>query len=245
MYHQKQLSLNLSSFKTSLDVLTENFTTISGTNEIRCITEVNLNTDFLKDILKTKNWKHKKISFNLMMITNDHKVFLLERSESFHYPKVKKDLKCNKIYFKYLNSLYTSEKEEIRELYFDFLSPEIAPSQTVPDNMVYIFPGGHSLYGETTVSTLIRELQEETSMNLYLGDLKFHPTCIFKVLIYDLLVSKTFNNLVFPVKVHMTSNELIKNFQATKHTRNPTFVDIKECKTLFDAVLKVQKFMLL
>ncbi|CCV02156.1 hypothetical protein IIV25_138R [Invertebrate iridovirus 25] len=232
----------------------------TGHTEKRYISTIKVNSDILKNILNTVVppmhittpsllWgesKHK-ISFNLMIITTDNKVLLLERTQSFHFPKVVKDLKNCKINFRLLDTLYHSEIEKIRKLFFDFLPPltNFEPKFRLKNSSVRIFPGGHSMRGESIVLTLLRELYEEIGYSFPIDELKFNQSCVFKVLIYDLIVKKTFNNFVFPVKVEVMSNCILQCFKETKHTRNPTFIDISKCTSLFDAFVKVQEYMLI
>ena len=217
---------------------------MTGTNERRYISKIKVNPSILRDIFKSVSTK--KISFNLMMITTDQKVFLLQRSQSFHFPKVIKDLKANKINFDLIESLYTSELEKIRNLFFSFIPPlndSFGPNGKQP--IVHIFPGGHSSYNETVIFTLLRELYEETSININFKDLRFNQSYMFKVSIYDAMIQRTFENFIFPVKVNMSSHEILQKFQETKHTRNPTFIDINQNDSLFEAFIRVQYFMLL
>lgn len=273
----------------------EEVLTITGIYEKREIIKLKTNSNMLCDIFHTIC--SMSASFNLMMITTDNKVLLLERSNSFHFSKVVKDLKCNKINFNLFNSLYTSEIEKIRQIFFDFLPPlplendrkiicsegSSVPSQLgwnfqfrvgalyqknniskfkninhswrhsqnaqnsreVRDNKIYIFPGGHCAYKESIINALLRELQEETCIKLNMQDLLFHQSCIFNVLIYDFIIKKPFDNFVFPVKINMSSLDIIQNFKETQHTRNPIFINISDCKNLFEAFVQIQKFMLL
>ncbi|CCV01806.1 hypothetical protein IIV22_129R [Invertebrate iridescent virus 22] len=212
-----------------------------GKNENRYIAKVDIGENVLKKVLNTTTCS-KKISFNLMLMTTDHKVLLLERTQSFHFSKVVKDLKIGSINFGMLESLYPMEMEKIRKIFFDFIPPHnISPQKS----SVFLFPGGHSKAKETIALTLYRELYEETGYTINFQNLRFNQSCLFKVLIYDLLVKKTFNNFVFPVKVDISSSEITNKFKNTKHTRNPTFIDIKMCTSLFDAFIKVQEYMLL
>lgn len=329
----------------------EEILTITGIYEKREIIKLKTNSNMLCDIFHTIC--SMSASFNLMMITTDNKVLLLERSNSFHFSKVVKDLKCNKINFNLFNSLYTSEIEKIRQIFFDFLplpskddhkiicsegssvpsqlgrslsqdrdlwnfkfrvgalyqknnisnfkninhswrrhsqnaqnsrdskrddakpaaraawSSTAKPSRDTPkacrsaslgefcseqsvlrlnkvrDNKIYIFPGGHCAYNESIINALLRELQEETCIKLNMQDLLFHQSCIFNVLIYDFIIKKLFDNFVFPVKINMSSLDIIQNFKETQHTRNPIFINISDCKNLFEAFVQIQKFMLL
>jgi hypothetical protein len=244
-----------------------------GTYEKRHISKVAVNSNVLKTIFNTKSrtpllhhdglergFRHvasefktllgvskcddkTDTSFNLMIITTDMKVLLLERTQSFHFPKVIRDLKSNRISMNILTSLYISELEKIRQLFFDFLPPHI--NYGVTEKIIRVFPGGHSMCNEPISKTLIRELQEETSMNINIQDLRFNKSCIFNVLIYDCIIKKYFDNFIFPVKINMSSQDIQLQFKETRHTRNPTFVDIRHCKTLFDAFLQVQNFMIL
>ena len=207
---------------------------INGVREDRIISKIKIDPSVLKEIFNgVKNVKTPKISFNIMLITTDHKVLLLQRSQSFHYPKVKTDLKTNHLNLKLLESLYSSEMKHLK-------------LQEIEDknNLIHIFPGGHSLVNETIISTLLRELQEETCLGLKLSDLKFNQSWLFNVLIHDLMIDKYFNNYIFPVKVEVTSHFISKNFKETRHTKNPTFVNIENCD-LDEAFTKVQNFMIL
>lgn len=223
----------------------------TGHTEKRYISTIKVNSDTLKNILNTappllRGESKHKISFNLMMMTTDNKVLLLERTQSFHFSKVIKDLKNCKINFRLLDTLYHSEIEKIRKLFFDFLPPLTNFSNFEPKNsFVRIFPGGHSMRGESIVLTLLRELYEEIGYSFPIDELKFNQSCVFKVLIYDLIVKKTFNNFVFPVKVGVVSDCILQRFKETKHTQNPIFIDISKCTSLFDAFVKVQEYMLI
>lgn len=212
-----------------------------GKNENRYITQFTINENTLKNILNTTTITSKKISFNLMLMTTDHKVLLLERTQSFHFPKVIKDLKIGSINFGMIESLYPVEMEKIRKIFFDFIPPQ----KVQKTSTVFLFPGGHLKSKETIALTLFRELYEETGYAIDFKNIRFNQSCLFKVLIHDLLIKKTFNNFIFPVKVDISSNEIINKFKNTKHTRNPTFIDIQKCNSLFDAFIKVQEYMLL
>lgn len=216
------------------------FKTMKGSKEMRYLSQVKVTSSILTNILNTTTGFNNQ-SFNLMMMTLDHKVLLLQRTQSFHFPKVVRDLKFNKINLDLLGSLYSTEAEKIRKLFFDFFPPLISKQK---ESIIHIFPGGHSDHNEMIFQTLLRELYEETTIDIKFNELRFHQSCIFKVLIYDLIVKKSFINFIFPVKVNMTSQDICKNFKETKHTRHPTFIDIHGC-SLIDAFVKVQEFMLL
>jgi ADP-ribose pyrophosphatase YjhB (NUDIX family) len=213
---------------------------IHGTNEKRQIVKMEVNPDILNSLFDSVCTC--TTSFNLMITTTDTKVLLLERSQSFHFPKVVKDLKLNKININTLRSLYTSELERIRQLFFDFLPPF---NRNVDEKIVHVFPGGHSNRNEPISKTLLRELQEETSMNINIQDLCFNESCIFHVLIYDCIINRYFKNFIFPVKINMNSENMHLQFKETKHTRNPKFIDVSQCKTLFEAFMLVQRLMIL
>jgi len=293
--HWKGIRFELDSPKFVLDEVT-----MIGATERRRIIKLKVDSSLLNAILthEPRPLAHYPVrraqrrigpSFNLMMITTDHKVLLLERSQSFHFRKVMKDLRINKINLNVLGSLYTPELKKLGETFFDFLPPpqlsnlrvartytlgpggpkiNLPPSAEgyiegrVNERTVYIFPGGHSSLNETVILTLIRELQEETSINITIQDLKFNTSYFFNVLIYDCMVERSFNNYVFPVKVNMSSQDLSRRFKETRHTRNPSFVDIggytlgssgpkinlppsAEEYDLFEAFMQVQRFMLL
>lgn len=220
-----------------------------GAFEQRQIYTFRINSTLLKTMFNMEVSRHKKrkISFNLMMITNDHKVLLLQRSQSFHFSKICKDLKFNRFDFNLLRSLYNSELEQIREMFFDFMPSLTSSSQWLFPSTppIYIFPGGHSDRNESILLTLLREFKEETSININFKNLRFNQNFIFKVLIHDLMIKETFDNIVFPVKVDMSSNDISRLFKETRHTKNPTFVDIREYESLFDIFIHVQNFMTL
>jgi hypothetical protein len=219
---------------------------IVGSKEKRYIEKIKVNSKIIKSIFH--NSGNTRISFNLMMMTTDHRVLLLERTQSFHFLKVIKDLKSNIVNFGLWGSLYTSELEKIKTIFFNFI-PSLTSKGALVDreepNSIRIFPGGHSNRRETVISTLLRELREETSLDLTVEDLRFSQSCLFNVLIYDLMVKKRFDNLVFPIKINMSSQDIMTKFRETKHTRNPIFVDIKDCKSLYEAFILVQRFMTL
>jgi ADP-ribose pyrophosphatase YjhB (NUDIX family) len=214
---------------------------ILGNEEKRHVSKIKVNPMIIQTIFN--NIGNSQISFNLMIMTTDDKVLLLERTQSHHFTKVIHDLKLNVINFKLWKSLYTSELENIFQMFFGFMPPRKIYSSFI-NNTVHIFPGGHPNKRETIISTLLRELREETCMNIPVKDLKFNQSSIFNVSIYDLIIRKSFTNFVFPVKINMSSKDILQNFKETKHTRNPTFVDITG-HTLFDAFILVQKFMVL
>lgn len=220
--------------------MNQKITILKGAKEARYISKVKVDSTILSNFLNATP-KRSKPSFNLMMITLDHKVLLLQRSQSFHFSKVIKDLKINKINLDLLESLYSTEVEKIRRLFFDFFPPLISKEK---EPIIHIFPGGHSNHKETVCQTLLRELFEETTINIKVDDLRFNQVYIFKVFIYDLMVKKIFKNFVFPVKVNLSSCDICKNFKETKHTKQPTFIDIGG-QSLFDAFVKVQEFMLI
>lgn len=232
----------------SSNALVEKNIFMDGVTEKRSISKIKVNPSIIKAVFNSVG--RSKISFNLMMMTTDQQVLLLERTQSYHFPKVVRDLKSNIVNFNLLRSLYTSELEKIKYTFFNFVSslPLIEASFPLKERFntkaIHIFPGGHSSRQETIIWTLLRELREETCLNISVKDLKFNQSCIFSVLIHDLTIQKSFNNFVFPVKVNMNSQDIIQNFKETKHTRNPTFINIKGL-SLFEAFVVVQKFMLL
>jgi 8-oxo-dGTP pyrophosphatase MutT (NUDIX family) len=137
------------------------------------------------------------ISYNVMLITSDHKILLLERSIPF-YPQI------------------------------------IQP--------IYIFPGGHANCGESILDAILRELWEEMSIHM---TLRFCQSYYFKVSIYDFIVKRHFNNLIFPAKINLTSCEIFKLFKPTKHMSNIVFIDIFYIQGLYESFQMVQKFMIL
>lgn len=215
-------------------------TTIKGINERRHVVEIGMCSHILENLF---NSVCMCTSFNLMIITTDSKVLLLERTQSFHFPRVVRDLRFNRINMDILTSLYTSEIEKIRQMFFDFLPPLI--NYGVAGKVVRIFPGGHSIRNEPIRKTLMRELKEETALNVNAQDLCFDQARLFHVLIYDCIIQRYFNNFIFPAKINMNSKDIHMQFKETKHTRNPTFVDISRSKTLFDAFMQVQRLMIL
>lgn len=246
---------------------------IIGGGETRYITKIKVNPRIIKIILS--NVGKSNISFNLMLITTDHRVMLMERTESHHFPRVIKDLKSNIINLNLLDSLYTSELEKIKNKIgvSTRLDDGLALGRSEGlriDPLVLIFPGGHpstrslqqttskasvsqrplqpsGRYSkrETVITTLLRELHEETRLNINLQDLRFNQSYIFNVVINDLMIKKSFNNLVFPVKLNMSSLDITREFKETKHVRNPTFIDIKDCRSLSEVFLLVQKIIIL
>lgn len=231
----------ITSLYQKLSHLTTNRRTIEGICEIRYLSEFKVNSTILNTIL---NQTYSKISFNLMMITNDHKILLLHRTQSFHFPKVVQDLKLNKINLNLLASLYTSELEKITKmesLHHNQIQKYFPKSNGDYKPLIRIFPGGHSLKNEPVILTLTRELQEETHINASIKDLRFHQSCIFSVLIFDSVVQKYFKNFIFPIKVNMTSHTLKIKFQETKHVTSPTFIDIQAHQNLFDLFVQVQQ----
>jgi len=218
-------------------------TRLKGSFETRYISQFKINSTILKNFLSKEVEWNCKVSFNLMLITTDLKVVLLQRTTSFYFSKVVKDLKLHRIDLLMLESLYACELLKIKKLFFDFMD-DTPITLDKEEKKVYIFPGGHSSKKETILLTLLRELREEL-LDIDLKLLRFNQACIFNVLIYDIMVQEYFNNFVFPVKVGMTSDDIKSQFKDTKHTRNPTFVDVSTCTSLIDAFLTVQRFMLL
>jgi hypothetical protein len=215
---------------------------IVGRYEKRTIAKFKVNSSTLNRFFGTEC---TNTSLNLMLITSDHTVLLLERTQSFHFPKVVKDLKFKRINYNLLKTLYTTELEKIKTMInsnhsFD---KNIFFGLKAPTPPIYIFPGGHSHNNESIIFTLMREFREETAIDINLKELKFNQSYFFSLEIEDLLVNKDFKNLIFPVKVNITSVELLKRFKKTKHTNNPTFVNIDECKNTYEALIKVQKFI--
>lgn len=237
LVYSASISYNQKSKEPSQDEF--NYKMLTGNCEKRFIYKLKINDNILKTILNTT--PNNKSSLNLMIITTDRKVLLLQRTQSFYFSKVIKDFKNYNFNFALLEYLYTSEMEKIRRLFFEFMPP----INYITKKFIHIFPGGHSKYNESVISALLRELKEETTINLKRSNLRFNQKIIFKVLIFDLVLKKTFKNFIFPVKVDMTSCDMIKNFKQTKHTQNPTLIDIGTCFSLYDAFIKVQKFMLL
>ena len=217
---------------------------LRGSFEIRYISKLKVNSTILKKFLSKKVNQYLKVSFSLMMITTDLKVVLLQRTTSFYFSKVIKDLKLNKINLLMLESLYTTELKKIKKLFFDFMDDD-SITFGKDEKKVYIFPGGHSNKTETILATLLRELREELGMEINPERLRFNQSCVFNVLIHDMMVHEYFNNFIFPVKVDLTSTDIKLQFKDTKHTSNLTFIDVSTCTSLVDAFLKVQRFMLL
>jgi hypothetical protein len=240
-YHLKEMSKYWNWYEQKNIKIEEYERVITGIYERRYIHKIKIDSTILREIFNMTNYE-RKYSFNLMMITSDHKVLLLQRTQSFHFPKVVKDLKSNKINFDLIDSLYTSELEKIGHLFFNFMP---AFEHKNRSKFVHIFPGGQSNYNEKVLLTLLREFEEETSINIDITKLKFNQSFIFKVFIFDKVIKRTFKNFVFPVKVDMSSRDIMQNFKETKHTRNPTFIDINTSNSLFDTFVRVQNFMLL
>lgn len=257
---------------------------ISSTKEKRYIRKVSTTPQLLKKYLKEISSRGQ--SYNLMVITKDWKVVLLERTASFIYPFLIKeppeaDLSA-RIGFNRPSGPLTRSVE--RPSLFTTSNPFIPDGTGAVDlkgfntslrlmelcellyptelqelgivtktsfrcdrglDPIYIFPGGHSNKNERVIYTLLRELYEETSIRFSLRDLKFCQVCFFEVIIDDLTIQKIFKNVVFPVKVDLSSQEIALQFKETKHTRNPTFIDIFYCRTLSEALIHIQKIMLL
>lgn len=242
------ISLNMQSKKfhfSTFSLTTKKTVVITGVSEVRYISKIKLNPKVLQEFLNYQNTEYLTTSFNIMLITSDNKVLLMQRSQSFHFPKVMEDLYYNNVNTKLLNSLYQSEIEHLGQVFFEYLPKPKTDLTFESRKIVHIFPGGHSLKNETIIKTLLRELYEETSIEINVKDLKFKETLIFNVLIYDSLIKKSFNNFVFPVKINMSSQEVSNKFKETIHTKNPIFINIKEYNNLYDAFLQVQNFILL
>ena len=212
--------------------MTQQTKKIIGITEQRFISKIPVTSQKLHNMLCSKGRRAPelpkcKISFNLMLITSDEKILILERTQSFHYLKFRKS-KDEKL----LPSLYP---EEVRSL---GITPNSCPLKNI-----YIFPGGHSKVNETVLLTLLREFQEETSININANELKFNQTCFFNVNIYDFLIQKNFINLIFPTRINMSSCELAKKFKTTRHTRNPRFINMSS-KNVFLNFLLIQSLMI-
>jgi hypothetical protein len=220
-------------------------TVITGSSEVRYISKIKLTPALLKEFFSYQNEAYLTTSFNIMLITTDSKVLLMQRNQSFHFPKVMEGLRQNNINPNLFDSLYKREVDQISKIFFSFLPSNNTLKSTIQNKIVHIFPGGHSLKKETIIETLLREFREETNIILNVDDLKFEQTCIFNVIIYDSLIKKYFNNFIFPAKVNMSSQEVSKNFKETNHTKNPTFININGYNTLYEAFLHVQNFILL
>jgi hypothetical protein len=182
------------------------------------------------------------ISFNAMVITLDAKVLLLQRTNSFHFSRVKR-LVCthSPINSKWLNSLYPSE---IAELPVE--TRHTRALQGAGSAPIHVFPGGHSEKNEIVIKALLREMFEETSIRFSENELRFCSSFFFRVEIYDPLINKTFQNIIFPVKVALTSTDIVNKFTETSFTKNPMFLDhAHHTQTLFDWFTLIQHFMLL
>lgn len=212
---------------------------IIGKFEQRSIHKIKIDSTILKKIFDKRPCDPIESSYNLMVITTDNKILLLQRTQSFHFPKVVEDLKFNKININLLESLYTSELKKIKALL-----PPTFQCKNSSSKFIHIFPGGHSNHNEKVLLTLLREFKEETTINIDITKLRFNQSFIFKVTILDIRVQKTFKNFIFPTKIDMSSQDILKKFKETKHTRNPTFIDVDN-NSLFDMFVKVQKFMLI
>ncbi|AHL67573.1 hypothetical protein DH26_gp080 [Chloriridovirus anopheles1] len=213
----------------------EKLTILASSKEKRYIRKIKTTPECLKKFLFTPT-KSASLSLGMMLITSDCKAVLLKRTASFLYPLVKKNSLLLNDWI--VDALYPSEISELA-------SKTPFPKSAKGLSPIYIFPGGHSNKNEFAIHTLLRELKEETSINFYLNQLKFHQTYFFEVVILDLMIMRRFRNLVFPVKVDLTSREIARNFKETKHTRDPLFVDIFYCQDLVQALLTVQNIMLL
>jgi hypothetical protein len=226
----------------------QNNLTIQGKFEKRHVSEIKINSTIISDIFNSVDKSTWKFSFSLMMITQDLKVLLLQRANSFHYFKVMSDLKFNgSLNLRLAQTLYSSELDALRVQFVDQVA-RYADELPRDNSMVNVLPGGMSSPDEPVYYTLAREFLEETSMKLELSKIKFNRRRIFKVAIYDFTVKKHFDNLVFPVKIDMTSQNLVKYVRDTKETRNPFFVDIDYVdedveSSLFNAFVKIQKTM--
>lgn len=177
------------------------------------------------------------ISFNAMVITLDGKVLLLQRTNSFHFSRVKR-IVCahNPINSKWLNSLYPSEIAEL----------PTGTTRSAGSAPIHVFPGGHSKKNEIVIKALLREMFEETSIRFSELELRFCSSFLFRVEIYDPLINKTFENIIFPVKVSLTSTDIANRFTETSDTKNPMFLDYSHrTQTLFDWFTIIQHFMLL
>jgi ADP-ribose pyrophosphatase YjhB (NUDIX family) len=200
---------------------------LDGTFETRFIRRLSIDNHKLQDILHkpTSAPTERSMSLNLMVITTDEKILLLQRSQSFHYKLVHRNLAVNDIRIGLLESLYPSELCEVYKKFFNFLNlpPEFRFGGS---RNIHIFPGGHSTRSETVITTLLREFQEETSIRIKHENLRFNKSCVFKVTIYDKIVSRWFDNLVFPALINMSSVDIMNQFKTTKHTRCPTFLNV-------------------
>lgn len=223
---------------------------IDGTSEHRQIAQIAMDSGILHRVLSVIPGCRRNTSFSLMLITTDIQVLLLERSQSFHFPKALQSCRnLNKVpenLGDILASLYSSELKQLRS--FLAADNEWANSfleSDYPEKRVRIFPGGHCIRDESVIDALIRELREETSISVQIEDILFNKLYIFNVLIYDRIIHQCFDNFVFPAKIQMTSSQLANKFKETKHTRNASFVDVSNCKTMLDAFIHVQNFMIL
>jgi hypothetical protein len=225
---------------TPIGQLTKDDVTLDGTFETRFIRRVVIDRDILHCTLGSKT-----ISLNLMVITTDRKVLLLQRSQSFHCKLVHRNLSVNDIRVgllqKILQSLYPSELYEVHKTFFNFLDPP--PISIGESRNIHIFPGGHSMRGEMAITTLLREFREETSIHIKPENLRFNKSYVFNVLIYDKIIEQWFDNLVFPALINMSSEEIMQKFKTTKHTRCPTFLNT-DLNTIASFV-NIQRFMLL
>ncbi|ABF82110.1 hypothetical protein MIV080R [Invertebrate iridescent virus 3] len=220
--------------------------TLKRSMEQRDIVEFRIDATILRQIF---HHGFPDLSFNLMVITTDRKVFLLERTESFHYPRVVERIKRGQECTKLVETLYQAERDAVRRLTAE---ADIVPLAAVKQDddrpeSIYIFPGGHCNGNEPVLSTLLREFREETTIPLKTTELRFHATKVYGIWIHDFAVGKTFKNFVFPVKINLSSAAIRDRFRETRHTRNPTFVDIGKShrQSLLDLVIKVQKIMIL
>jgi 8-oxo-dGTP pyrophosphatase MutT (NUDIX family) len=239
---------------------------VEGKSELRYVSEIKVNSWTLRNVFDKKVTSFDRAtSFNLMLITKDHKVLLLRRTQSFHFCRVLKDLKKNKVDRGLMRSLYTSELDKLKSLKRNFLDEKDLLLLSIQNwsNNVYMFPGGHSEPFESILATLVRELQEETTITAKAADLRFNQTRIFRVLIHDLMIKKYFNNFIFPVKVDLTSFEVSRQIcgadhrprrgrefgtqryseEADENRVNHMFVSIGRDEPLIDSLLFVQKFM--
>lgn len=216
--------------------------TVCGKFEKRSISEIEITAAVLRDIFNSVDKTRRKPSYSVMLITEDHKVLTLKRVNSFHYSKVACDLTLHRsLDLRLARTLYNTEVVKLRDTIAESEYSDLI-ERTRP-NVVRIFPGGQSRSKETIFFTLMREFAEETALKLDASKLLFNAKRVFKMLIYDFTVEKHFENYVFPIRIKMTSEDLVREIRNTKDASDPVFIDAKSEKGLFDVFAKTQRFM--
>src|SRR5690606_21479033 len=83
---------------------------------------------------------------------------------------------------------------------------------------LYVFPGGHKKKDEIVIDTLVREIYEETNIDLL--KIKYNISKIYFIEIYDHIMRKTYPNILFILKLDDLIDPYIKTFESNEEIKS-------------------------